>query len=86
MILGDCDSNFVFINALQYRPMHIILEQFTVKAHPALFEGRGGRVKKGGTIIPVYIWHTHSKLEKSHKKALKHHNFEQTVGDYYQKC
>ena len=41
MILGDCDSNFVFINAQQYRPMHIIHEQFTVKVHPALFKGEG---------------------------------------------
>ena len=82
MTLVDCDSNFVFINAQQYRPMHIIPEQFTVKTHQALFEGDS----KGCTTIPVYIWHTHSKLEKSHKKALKHHNFEQSVGDHHQKC
>ena len=36
----------------------IIPEQFTVKAHPALFEGEGkGRGKKvrNNTFIPVYI-------------------------------
>ena len=34
----------------------------TVKAHPALYEGRGrGEPKKRGTVIPVYSWHTLSK-------------------------
>ena len=43
----------------------LIPEQFTVKAHPALFEGEGGgggakkvRKKSEGTFIPVYI-HIH---------------------------
>ena len=45
-----------------------IREQFTVKvkAHPALFEGEGrGEQKKWGTVIPVYSWHTPSKLEQN---------------------
>ena len=43
--------------------MWLIPEQFTVKAHPALFEGEEGRgwAKKWGTVIPVYSWHTLSK-------------------------
>ena len=36
-----------------------IPEQFTVKAHPDLFDGEGSQ--KGGTIIQVYNSHTHSK-------------------------
>ena len=33
-----------------------------MKAHPTLFEGRGGKgSQKSGTIIPVYNSHTHSK-------------------------
>ena len=85
MILGDCDSNFVFINALQYRPMHIILEQFTVKAHLALFgwEGEGGRVKKGGTLLFQYTFNIHIQNSKNNTKK---HNFEQSVGDHQQKC
>ena len=47
-----------------------IPEQFTVKAHPALFEGEG-EPKKGGTIIPVYNRHTHSKHMQKHKKTHK---------------
>ena len=52
----------------------IIPEQFTVKAHPALFEGRGEEEepKNEGLLfqptidihilkIPVYSWHTLSK-------------------------
>ena len=40
----------------------IFPEQFTVKAHSALFEGDGkGWAKKWGTVIPVYSWHTLSK-------------------------
>ena len=43
----------------------IIPEQFTVKAHPALFEGEGegeeGEPNIEALYIPVYNWHTHSK-------------------------
>ena len=35
-----------------------IAEQFTVKAHPALFEGEGRGKKVRNTFIPVYI-HIH---------------------------
>ena len=40
-----------------------IPEQFTVKAHPALFEGEGegSEPKIEALYIPVYNWHTHSK-------------------------
>ena len=44
MISGHCDSNFLVINALQYGPVHIIPEQFTVKAHPTSFEGESNKV------------------------------------------
>ena len=55
MILGDCDINFVFISSY-------IHEQFTLKAHPALFEGEGRRIQKmRDYTIPVYNRHTHSK-------------------------
>ena len=37
----------------------IFPEQFTVKAHPALFEGGGGEPKIEALYIPVYNWHTH---------------------------
>ena len=33
----------------------LIPEQFTVKAHPALFEGEGRGKKVRNTFIPVYI-------------------------------
>ena len=64
MILGDNESNFVFINALHYRPMHIIPEKFTVKAHPALFEGKGSQKR----------WHYYSSLHLTYTfKTQKNH-------------
>ena len=59
------DSNFVFINALQYRPMHIISEQFTVKARPALFEGEG--VKKVALLFQS-TFDIHIQNSKNHTK------------------
>ena len=44
---------------------YFIPEQFTVKAHPALFEK--GWAKKWGTVIPVYSWHTLSKHAQNTK-------------------
>ena len=32
-----------------------------MKAHPVLFDGEGEGSQEGGTIIPVYNSHTHSK-------------------------
>ena len=44
----------------------IIPEEFTVKAHPALFEVEGeGSAKNWGTVIPVYSWNTLSKCTQN---------------------
>ena len=50
--------------------LHYIPEQFTVKAHPALFGG-GVSHKKESTIIPVYSWHTFFKTCTKHNSSLQ---------------
>ena len=49
-------------------------------------KGEGGEPKKGGTIIPVYKWHTHSNHQKDIKIALKRPHIERSVGADRQKC
>ena len=67
----------------------LIPEQFTVKAGPTQLylgeRGRRGSREKGGTIIPVYNLHTHSKRQKTNKNALKRQHFEGSVGAHGQK-
>ena len=54
-----------------YYNIYIIPEQFTVKAHPALFEGDGEGSQKWGIVIPVYCnsWHNLSKRAQNTKSA-----------------
>ena len=55
-------STFLFLKLLE----DFVPEQFTVKVHPALFEGDEERwAKKWGTVIPVYSWHTLSKRARN---------------------
>ena len=61
---------FKFFFSIFHHEDLFIPEQFTVKAHPALFEGRGG-AKKWGTVIPVYSWHTLSKRAQNTPKTAK---------------
>ena len=55
---------------------------------PSFIWGEWGRGKKNwGTLLFQSTVDIHIQNSKNHtKKALKHHNFEQSVGDHRQKC
>ena len=52
----------------------VIPEQFTVETHPISVRWRRRR-QWGGTIIPVYSWHTHSKRTQNTQKCMKFINY-----------
>ena len=62
-------------------PWAVFPEQFTVKAHQALFGGVRRGWGRGGTIIPVYNWHTHSyHTQTMQKKRWKTPNLNGSPG------
>ena len=59
-----------YLGVTDLNHLNCIPEQFTVKAHPALFEGEGeGVSQKWGTVIPIYSWHTLSKRAQNTETA-----------------
>ena len=59
-----------------WREKLVIPERFTVKEGPPSFIwGEVGSQQWGGTIIPVYSWHTHSKRAQNTQKRIKSLNY-----------
>ena len=52
----------------------VIPKQFTVETHPISVRWKRRR-QWGGTIIPVYSWHTHSKRTQNTQKCMKFINY-----------
>ena len=49
----------------------LISGQFTMSAHPALFERGGEGSQKRGIIIPVYNWQFEIHIQNTRKKQIK---------------